>query len=178
MGFVNFGMGLGITTKIAVLATPATIKTNFYQQEIQALGFDFVLGLKFLGLAKAIEENDYKLAKEIITDQIIYHKNSLEKTEVVILGCTHYPIIKDIFSQVLSTYLSFLPMIISQESLVAAKIVKYLQKHYSKNNFKNHSKKSLNSHFLQVLCTQDSDFFTSKIKAIFGFQVECVLVDI
>ncbi len=90
------------TGKIAILATPATVKNAAYQREIEKIS----PGAKVLGVGcpmfVPLVENGYinedckvtrLIADEYISQLVMF------KPDVIILGCTHYPIISEIIKQ-------------------------------------------------------------------------------
>lgn len=84
--------------KIAVLATTATIKTGSYEKEIQALMPEAkVMGISCPMFVPLVEngytDTDNKVT-QIICDQYI-SKLCDFAPDTIILGCTHYPIIKE-----------------------------------------------------------------------------------
>ena len=86
---------------ILVMATPATIASERLsvlvannKKEKEKI---YLVGCS--GLASAIENNDVKRQEEIIRD--IYNKYALKDIKAIVLGCTHYPLIKDNLKRVL-----------------------------------------------------------------------------
>lgn len=79
--------------KVVVIATPATVASGMYQKE-----FDDCVAISCPHLSGLIEhgESDKKIAHSItnIAAQIAQHKPDL-----VVLGCTHYPLVKDVISE-------------------------------------------------------------------------------
>lgn len=94
---------LSKTGRIAVLATPSTVRTAAFDRELKLLRSDAqVLGIG-CPLFVPLVENGYidrdcavtrAIAAEYITKLIPFDP------DVIILGCTHYPLIKDIVSDV------------------------------------------------------------------------------
>lgn len=93
---------LSKTKNIAILATPSTINGIKYKELVDKLSINKKLNLYHIacsGLAKKIEEAD--IEKKSIN---LFLKNYLEplkdkNIDSVVLGCTHYPIIKDDIKQ-------------------------------------------------------------------------------
>ncbi len=94
------------TTKnnnIAVIATPATVKMNVYKNtfDIHApQGYNFTQsGCKLL--CPMVEKGWGEIHGSYLTDEIIrlYLESIPESVDTLILGCTHYPIIKDSISK-------------------------------------------------------------------------------
>ncbi|MBI3495649.1 glutamate racemase [Candidatus Berkelbacteria bacterium] len=81
------------TKKIAVLATPFTVKSNKYKQLTKqfAKGFKvYSIGAK--GLARAIEDNDKQ--KTIVLLKKYLGQLTKQKIDTLVLGCTHYILVK------------------------------------------------------------------------------------
>ncbi len=105
---------------ILMLGTPGTcvsIRTNelvkTYKKEDQNIYL-----VPCYGLANAIEFDQKAVQKRIIKE--IYQTYKNKKIDCVVLGCTHYPLIKDLISK----YFKDIPMI--DGSLGVAKRVKFL----------------------------------------------------
>jgi len=136
---------------VGVMATQATINSNFYTNELSDFFADSVCVYNFAapGLADAIEKNDEtsitKLLEAIfpVTD---YTK--LKEINFLILACTHYPIIKEsIACRLLDIFqkngFSNLPIqIISQSNLVSLKLYQYILNHPEIFNFDNFESES------------------------------------
>lgn len=86
---------------VGLIATVATVNGGIYKRGIQRLSPDtkvFSIGSALLaGLVEKHEENTDAVACEIkdCMDSLL----SQSTVETVILGCTHYPIVKDVFSR-------------------------------------------------------------------------------
>lgn len=109
------------TSRVGVVATNATINSHIYKQELLKLNPD--LAIKELATPEfvpAIESNDF------VEAEIFVKKYAKEFTDVdsLILGCTHYPLLKQYFRQYLPNV-----NIISQDELMGLKLRKYLQRH-------------------------------------------------
>lgn len=82
-------------TRVGVIATKGTIKTDMYAKKITALNHTIqVQSVATPLLAPMIEEGFFnnKISKTIINSYL--SKNKLKKIESLILACTHYPLIK------------------------------------------------------------------------------------
>jgi glutamate racemase len=78
---------------ILVIATKATVASQAYEAGLRSLGF-CNLQAKATGLfVSLVEEEIYKGA--VLQATFEYYFNSLKKPDVVILGCTHFPLIMD-----------------------------------------------------------------------------------
>ena len=75
---------------VAIMATPLSIKTNMYQKYIHTK----LNLIPCYGLADAIEHSDIAKQEELVKK----YAHDI-KCEVLLLGCTHYPIIKNIIKK-------------------------------------------------------------------------------
>ena len=80
---------------IGVIGTKQTIHSNIYKKKIEELNLDITLHSHATPLlAKAIEDG---FANSIITDALLHEylsQPALQQIDALILGCTHYPIVK------------------------------------------------------------------------------------
>ena len=81
--------------KVLVFATPFTIKKGRYQKGLAERGYQSE-GIALKDLAKDIEDG---IDKAMIKDKLYqeFRKHQDENIGAIILGCTHYPIYKDLF---------------------------------------------------------------------------------
>lgn len=85
--------------RIAVLATSATIKSHAYKRAISAENPDISVIEKACPLFVPLVENGYIDRENVVTGLVVdsYLKEIAEfGFDTVILGCTHYPIIKEL----------------------------------------------------------------------------------
>lgn len=87
---------------VAVFATRATIKSKKYEQEIHKIMPEIkVLGIDCTGFVEIVENRTYNDSKSI---ELIDKKLEIAKQEGakrIILGCTHYPYLINIFKNIL-----------------------------------------------------------------------------
>ncbi len=109
------------TDTIGVVATPATVRSDIYGIELRKIvpAAD-VISLATPRLVPAIEANDFSGAEQAIAEYI----KTFQNVPVLILGCTHYPIVKDLFQK-------YLPhtRIVAQDDLMGDKLTDYLKRH-------------------------------------------------
>lgn len=89
------------TGKIGVLGTAMTIQSDIYRQKIQALSPDTqVTGLACPKFVPLVESNNYQssLAKKVVYETL---KEMKGRADTVVLGCTHYPLLRPIIQNVL-----------------------------------------------------------------------------
>ena len=90
--------------RVAILATQATIHSHAYRDAIQKLDGDILVVEKACPLFVPLIENGYSDRNNPVTRMVVedYLKEIMPfEADTVILGCTHYPLIKDIISDVL-----------------------------------------------------------------------------
>lgn len=111
-------------SEIGLIGTKQTVSSNVYQQKIESLGN----GLKLNSLATPllvpmIEEGFLQgtISQDIINEYL--KRPELQEIVALILGCTHYPLIKD---QVAKYYYENIEVIDSSE-IVAASLKAYLE---------------------------------------------------
>jgi glutamate racemase len=113
--------------KIGLIGTKQTVRSNLYQKAIDALDQDTTLAsLATPLLVPFIEEG---LAESTLLTPIIEHylsQPSLDKIEALILGCTHYPLIK---KHIQAFYKKSIDLIDASELTAAALQEQLLQKH-------------------------------------------------
>jgi len=89
--------------RIMLTATPATINSGIYQKAFQTIGKE-ISTLAIPDLAGAIEfgGSDEEVEK-IIREAFANADAQIRTSDVLILGCTHYPLVKGVFEKVLPT---------------------------------------------------------------------------
>lgn len=93
---VEYALTQSKRKKIAIIATEATINSNIYEKTITAFNPGFrVISIAAPLLVPMIEENprNHPLIKVII-EQYLHPIKENQLVDTVILGCTHYPLIK------------------------------------------------------------------------------------
>ena len=106
---------------IGVIATPATVRSHIYQTELLKLNPNLkILELATPKLVPMIENNQFDLADEICQE----YAQPFGHADALILGCTHYPLVKNYFRRLLPNV-----KIISQDELMGAKLQDYLTRH-------------------------------------------------
>ncbi|MDR1693947.1 MAG: glutamate racemase [Lactobacillaceae bacterium] len=108
--------------KIGVTATNSTINSHIYNIEIKKINPDIkVQELATPKLVPAIENDDFILADSLVQDYV----KSFSNIDSIILGCTHYPLLKECFRK----YLPEKVQVISQDEFMGEKLKKYLHNH-------------------------------------------------
>jgi glutamate racemase len=111
---------------VALFATPATVRSRAFQRELafRAIGVD-VEAQACGGLVDAIEEGDMILAEALVRSHVEALKRKMPEPQAAVLGCTHYPLMEDIFQDALGPGVQ----VFSQANLVAASLADYLGRH-------------------------------------------------
>ena len=107
--------------KVGVVATNATVRSHIYEQELHKIKPDLeVREIAAPELVPFIEADNFVEAKK----SAIEYAKKFEDVDSLILGCTHYPLLKEYFREALPKV-----RIISQDELMGAKLANYLERH-------------------------------------------------
>ncbi len=111
---------------VALFATPSTVASRAFQRELsfRAIGVD-VEAQPCGGLVDALEEGDTALAEALVRSHVDALKRRMPTPEAAVLGCTHFPMLHDVFEQALGDGIR----VLSQGEIVAASLIDYLQRH-------------------------------------------------
>jgi glutamate racemase len=105
---------------ILVIGTNATITSNLYEQGLNALDYNNITSKATPLFVPLVEEGIF--SGSILSETMKHYFDDLPKCDVVILGCTHFPLIEDEISK----FLDGIPTIHSGDA-----IVKLLKKRYN-----------------------------------------------
>lgn len=110
---------------VALFATPATVASRAFQRELafRAIGVD-VEAQPCGGVVDAIEQGDEILAEALVRSHVEALKRRMPNPEAAILGCTHYPLMENVFQQALGPQVK----VYSQANLVAESLADYLER--------------------------------------------------
>lgn len=147
--------------KILLIATEKTIESNMYQKLINKE----VKGIATKDIVPAIENLASK--KEIIKIIDRYLEKEKGKHDAILLGCTHYPIIK----KEIEKYLQ----IKSIDSISAvSKYVDNISTKLDNNNNKNNLNDIKNDKYsnLEIYTTKDEKYLEKQIKEIFNKDIK------
>jgi len=110
---------------VALFATPATVRSRAFQRELafRAIGVD-VEAQACGGVVDAIEDGDMILAEALVRSHVDALKRKMPAPDAAVLGCTHYPIVEDIFRDALGSEMK----VFSQPDLVAEALADYLER--------------------------------------------------
>ncbi|MBU2982451.1 aspartate/glutamate racemase family protein [Lentibacter algarum] len=110
---------------VALFATPATVSSRAFQRELafRAIGVD-VEAQACGGVVDAIEDGDMILAEALVRGHVEALKRKMPEPQAAVLGCTHYPLMQDIFQDALGADVK----VFSQPLLVAESLADYLER--------------------------------------------------
>lgn len=107
--------------KVGVIATQATVRSHIYEQELHKIKPDLeVREVAAPELVPAIEADDFARAESLSRE----YAGQFADVDSLILGCTHYPLLKNYFRSALPKV-----RVISQDELMGAKLADYLRRH-------------------------------------------------
>jgi glutamate racemase len=111
---------------VALFATPATVASRAFQRELafRAIGVD-VEAQACGGVVDAIEEGDMILAEALVRSHVDALRRKMPQPQAAVLGCTHYPLLEDVFRAALGPDVT----VLSQPGLVAESLAHYLARH-------------------------------------------------
>lgn len=111
---------------VALFATPATVSSRAFQRELafRAIGVD-VEAQACGGVVDAIEDGDLILAEALVRSHVEALKRKMPAPDAAVLGCTHYPLMRDAFQDALGADVK----LFSQADLVADSLTHYLERH-------------------------------------------------
>jgi glutamate racemase len=111
---------------VALFATPATVRSRAFQRELafRAIGVD-VEAQACGGVVDAIEDGDLILAEALVRGHVDALLRKMPEPKAAILGCTHYPLLQDVFQTALGPGVQ----VYSQADLVAESLADYLNRH-------------------------------------------------
>jgi len=110
---------------VALFATPSTVASRAFQRELsfRAIGVD-VEAQPCGGLVDALEDGDLILAEALVRSHVDALLRRMPKPEAAILGCTHYPLMADVFQTALGDKVK----VFSQGKIVANSLQDYLKR--------------------------------------------------
>jgi len=111
---------------VALFATPTTVSSRAFQRELafRAIGVD-VEAQACGGVVDAIEDGDMILAEALVRSHVDALRRKMPDPQAAILGCTHYPLLEDVFRAALGPKVS----VFSQPALVADSLADYIGRH-------------------------------------------------
>ena len=151
---------------VAVLATPATIRTGFYQEELREAGYTNLVEIAGSDLALAIETQDEAKQRALLARY--FQSVNAARIQHLVLACTHYPIIQEvIYEEFVLAGGSPEVEIISQSEIVPEKLIDYLIRH---------PEYELKGQGVEVFASAYPDRFAQKVHALFQIRTKVLLV--
>lgn len=156
---VNYAMNITKNGNIGVIGTEATIRSNAYGEKIKSLDSNIQISGKACPLFVPLVEEG--LTKGEIPYLIAYsYLKDLLKTNIdtVILGCTHYPMLKSVISKVLGKNVE----LVDSAEMVAKEVLNNLKKY---NLSADETKKNIHFHVTDsadLFCNLASKFLNIK----------------
>jgi glutamate racemase len=154
-----------VKSSIGVLATASTTKSHIYKKELQKINSKIKIHEQSAPeLVPMIENNKI----EGITPILKGYLRPFIKREIsaLILGCTHYPLIKRQIGQILGKNVK----IICQTDIIPLKLKDYLARHPEIDSKLNKSSRR------QFLVTKFSKHFNTVAKRLFGREIKFKVV--
>lgn len=120
----------GVCGRIGILGTPATVKKGAYETEIGKISSDLKMAAVGCPMFVPLVENGYiqpnnpitlSIAKEYIFKLADFRPNS------IILGCTHYPIIKETVETACKEVLGYVPKLVDSGACAAEAVAAMLE---------------------------------------------------
>jgi len=110
--------------KLGVIATNHIVRSGIYAEELRKLDPDIEIYQRATPLLVPLIENDgMKWIRPVIEEYIVPLVS--KDIECLILGCTHYPFLKEIISDIVGPDIS----LVSQDVMIPQKLQNYLQRH-------------------------------------------------
>lgn len=149
---------------IGVVGTTATVNSHIYKKELQKINSKTkIFELATPKLVPLIEANSLQKAEKLVK----LYSTLLKKQNIqtLILGCTHYPILKNAFKKAMGKNVK----IISQDEIIPGKLKDYLNNHPEIQSVL--SKKSKRDFWI----TSYSNKFDSVAKRLFGKKLKFII---
>ncbi len=159
------------TKSVGILATTGTVNSGSYLIEIRKFFPDVKVYQEACPMwVPLVENNEYNNhgADYFVKKHINNIFDAGENIDVILLACTHYPLLKDKIQE----YLPLGVKLISQGEIVATKLVDYLNRH---PEIEQQCSKKGHQRFYT---TDDTDSFDSHASVFFGEQVFSIHVSI
>lgn len=110
--------------KIGLLGTHHTVSSNVYQQELQKINPNIEIAQNAAPLLVPMIENDGMKWIDPVLEHYLYPLTEAQ-TECLILGCTHYSLLKDKIAAIAGKGITLL----SQDEIIPGKLGDYLARH-------------------------------------------------
>lgn len=153
--------------RIGILATQATVNSGAYKKEIFKLNPTAkIFESSAPSLVSLIENDELKYAEPILRNYLKPLLN--KKINTLILGCTHYPVAKNIIQKIIGKKIK----IYSQNTIIPDKMVDYLKRHPKIDRDLSKNGK------IKILVTDTTQGFKKLAKKWFGKELGFSIVEI
>lgn len=147
--------------RVGVLATLGTVASNTFPTEIKKLNSKTKTFQNAAPMfVPLVEEGDIKLARPFILKYLKPLMN--KKLDALVLGCTHYPILKKEIRSILGKNVK----IISQDEIIPKKLKDYLAKHLEIR------KKLTRNKTIKIIVTDKTQNMENLAKRWFGSNIQ------
>lgn len=146
--------------KVGVIGTPATIRSGSYAKEIKTVNPNIKVFGKACPMFVPLVENGYtsfdcKVSRIIAEEYLEVMKK--EKVDTLILGCTHYPMLKDIIADIMGDGVKLISS--------GAEIAKYAQKVLAYNGCMADREEAGK---IDLYCTDSVELFSENVDVFLG----------
>jgi glutamate racemase len=150
--------------QIAVLATQGTVDSSSYVLEFQKFSPKTKVNQHACPFWVTLVENNEFSTKEgtqLIKKDIDKVLNDFPNIDVIILGCTHYPILLPVLEKIVPNHIK----IVSQGDIVAKSLKQYLKRHTWL------VKKLSTNRTCSFITTEKGSVFEASVKSILGKEI-------
>jgi len=146
---------------LGVIATNYTIQSNIYGQELHKIDPDIKIFQAHTPLLVPLIENEGEQWLDSVLEHYLSHilDNDIE---CLILGCTHYPFLKDKIRKIIGDDIS----LISQDEIIPLKLIDYLSKH------REISQKIGNNGTMEFLVSDVTQGYLNAVKRIYNSEID------
>ena len=153
------------TGHIGILGTNGTVQSESYVIEIQKQAPDATVVQEACPLWVPLIENniyDNEGGRYFVKHHLDELLKKDDQIDTIVLGCTHYPILKDIIEEMLPKHIK----VLSQGEIVAASLKDYLNRHDWMQN------KCSKTGEIKFYTTEDASLFESRAKTFLGTTIK------
>lgn len=153
--------------KIGVIGTPSTIKSNAYCNELKALDPKVSVYTKACPLFVPLAEEGWfnnNISRSVATEYLSELKNS--GIDTLILGCTHYPILKETIASVMGEDVT----LVDSAEEISREVLSVFEKNGTFKRRKNGNSKR------EYYLTDDSETFLSTANNFLGEKIDNIKV--
>lgn len=153
------------TNHVGILATEGTVKSNSYPLELAKFSPETFVYQHACPMWVPLIENGKHLTeggKYFIKEDVKLMMRKDPNIDVIILACTHFPILKEYIETLIPENIS----VVSQGPIIAKKLKDYLNRHPELEN------KCTKTGSLEFLTTENSDDFNKNASGFLGFSIQ------